>query len=525
MKKRESLGTGLASRLTRLVVLMLVDAMASLFVMVLIRDGYWQLAVIVIVITLLLNIVFLREDAYPLRWISPGLSFMLLLSVYPIVFTIYMSFTNYGTGHLLPKVQAIEVMAQRQFLPEEGVTYEYTVFKSENETFALWLQPDEGDGLFAQPTEGDMAITVEIGDLDEDGVPATVSGYERLDKVQTMKSISDLQGISFGEPPNVVQITAQFGKAAALEQRYMYDSADDTMLDRKTDNVYQADSDLGYFVSEDGEQLLPGYITTVGLLNFQRFFTNPSFRGPLLRIFIWTFAYALLTVFLSFSLGLVIALAFGRNIPGEKLLKGAFIIPYAIPAVITVLVWRGLLNPLEGPVSVALQSIFNQPPGWPPFFADPWWVKIGIIIVSVWMSYPYHMLINSGALKAIPDDIYEAAEIDGANAWQQFRAITLPLLLVGVGPLLLAGFTFAFNSIGVVYLFNDGGPPMVGTATPAGHSDILVSYVYRLAFTGGTGQQYGYAAAISMVIFSIVATITMLQWGRIRAWEEVGENV
>ena len=166
-----------------------------------------------------------------------------------------------------------------------------------------------------------------------------------------------------------------------------------------------------------------------------------------------------------------------------------------------------------------------MPPGWPPFFADPWWVKIGIILVSVWMSYPYHMLINSGALKAIPTDIYEAASIDGANAWQQFRAITLPLLLVGVGPLLLAGFTFAFNSIGVVYLFADGGPPMVGTSTPAGHSDILVSYVYRLAFTGGTGQQYGYAAAISIVIFSIVATITMLQWGRIRAWEEVGENV
>ena len=130
MKKRESLGTGLTGRLARLVVLMLVDAMASLFVVVLFRDGYWQLGVMVAIITLLLNIVFLREDAYPLRWISPGLSFMLLLSIYPIVFTVYMAFTNYGTGHLLPKVQAIDVLEQRQFLPEEGVTYEYAVFRS-----------------------------------------------------------------------------------------------------------------------------------------------------------------------------------------------------------------------------------------------------------------------------------------------------------------------------------------------------------------------------------------------------------
>ena len=522
-KKRGFSGTGLGGGLARLVVLMLVDAMASLFVLVLFRDGYWQLGVMVTIITLLLNVVFLREDAYPLRWMSPGLAFMLLLSVYPIVFTVYMAFTNYGTGHLLPKVQAVEILEQRQFLPEEGDTYEYTVFKSDTGTYALWLQPEEGAGLFAQPTGEGLAV--DIGALDEDGIPTTVSGYERLDRVQMVQSISELQGQDFGEPPNVVQITAQLGQAAALEQRYVYDEADDSMLDRKTGIVYQADGDEGFFVSAEGEQLLPGFIATVGLGNFQRFFNNPSFRGPLLRIFLWTFAYAAISVLLSFSLGLLIALAFGRNMPGEKLLKAAFIIPYAIPAVITVLVWRGLLNPLEGPISVALQSLFNQPPGWPPFFADPWWVKIGIITVTVWMGFPYQMLINSGALKAIPNDIYEAAEIDGANAWQQFKSMTLPLLLVGVGPLLLASFTFAFNSIGVVYLFNDGGPPMVGTATPAGHSDILVSYVYRLAFTGGSGQQYGYAAAISLIIFAVVATITMLQWGRIRAWEEVAENV
>ena len=183
------------------------------------------------------------------------------------------------------------------------------------------------------------------------------------------------------------------------------------------------------------------------------------------------------------------------------------------PAVITLLVWRGILNPLAGVIPNMLQSIFNQPVGWPPFFSDPYWVKVALIAINVWLAYPYFMLISSGALQAIPTDMYEAAEIDGANVWQQFRNLTLPMLLVGVGPLLIASFTANFNSFNVIYLFNQGGPPMVGTATPAGHSDILLSYVYRLAFAAGTAQQFGYASAIALVgIFAggLFATFVLL---------------
>jgi ABC-type sugar transport system permease subunit len=135
------------------------------------------------------------------------------------------------------------------------------------------------------------------------------------------------------------------------------------------------------------------------------------------------------------------------------------------------------------------------------------------------------MLINSGALQAIPQDMYEAADIDGANAWQKFWNLTLPLLLVGVGPLLLGSFTVNFNSFNVIFLFNDGGPPMVGTSTPAGHSDILISYVYRLAFGAGRGQDFGYASAITIIIFTVLVLVTLIQYRYMRIWEEVGENV
>jgi ABC-type sugar transport system permease subunit len=135
------------------------------------------------------------------------------------------------------------------------------------------------------------------------------------------------------------------------------------------------------------------------------------------------------------------------------------------------------------------------------------------------------MLVCSGALQAIPHDLYEAAEVDGANAWRSFWNITLPLLLVSVGPLLIASFTFNFNNFNVIYLFNKGGPPIPGTPTPAGHTDILISYTYRLAFAGQRGSDYGYAAAITFVIFVLLSLITTFNFRYAKVWEEVSENV
>ncbi|MBP8947675.1 MAG: ABC transporter permease subunit, partial [Candidatus Promineofilum sp.] len=246
---------------------------------------------------------------------------------------------------------------------------------------------------------------------------------------------------------------------------------------------------------------------------------DPSFRGPLLRIFAWNVTFALLSVLFSFALGLMIAIVFGRTMPGQRIIKSLLIIPFAVPQVITLLVWRGILNPLEGVVPNMLQSIFNQPVGWPPFFADPTWVKVALILINVWLAYPYFMLISSGALQAIPTDMYEAADIDGASPWQAFRGLTLPLLLVAVGPLLISSFTVNFNSFNVIYLFNSGGPPMVGTALPAGHSDILISYVYNLAFGRGLAL-YGYASAITIMIFFMMVLVTIFQHRRMATWEE-----
>jgi ABC-type sugar transport system permease subunit len=132
------------------------------------------------------------------------------------------------------------------------------------------------------------------------------------------------------------------------------------------------------------------------------------------------------------------------------------------------------------------------------------------------------MLISMGVLQSISADMYEAAIIDGATRINQFRYITLPLLLIALAPLLVASFAFNFNNFTVIELFNNGGPPM-GAATVAGHSDILLSYTYRLAFTGATGTDYGFAAAVSIFIFLIIAPITYFNFRLTRRFEELGQ--
>ena len=134
-----------------------------------------------------------------------------------------------------------------------------------------------------------------------------------------------------------------------------------------------------------------------------------------------------------------------------------------------------MFNPQLGVVNRIIESVFHVANG-PDWFLDASLARIAILIVNLWLGYPYFMLITSGALQSIPNDIYEAAEVDGASPWMRFYNITLPLLLVSVGPLLIASFIFNFNNFNLIYAFVGGGPPIPTATTQAGlhgHSDQL----------------------------------------------------
>lgn len=506
---------GIGSWILRLAGLALFDAFALYLIMGMLANGNWAFPILLGIVTIFLNIVFLFERFYPLRWVSPGLALMILLVAFPIGYTIFISFTNYGDGHLLNQQQAIEALESEIFLPEDAVLFAYTVFRDGDGNIMLWLQPDDGEPMTVRPGEAPVART--------GAPPDALDGYTRLNAFQAA-TVQGLASLVFGDEElgERFQVHPNFpGEAGMFESRYTYDADLNAMIDSQTGTVYTAVD--GTFTAPDGSTLRPGYVSVIGPRNYLRLFTDQGLRQPFLYVFAWTVGFAALSVLITFSVGMFMAIVFDvPEMPGRRLLRSLLLIPYAIPAFVSVPVWVGLLNPEFGVVSQTIKSIFGWVPLW---FADPFWAKVGILIIQAWLGVPYMFVIVTGALQTLPRDVYEASEIDGANAWQAFRSITLPLLLITVGPLLVASFAFNFNNFTVIELYNEGGPPMRNTASPVGYTDILATYTYRIAFSSGRGADQGYAAAITVIIFLILVAITALQFRYTNMLEERGKNV
>ena len=512
------------SQITRILLIILFDVGASWFIYNAIMRGYSQLAVVVSVVAIMFNLIFLIAKAYPFRWMAFGLGFMVLFTIYPIFFTIYVAFTNYGDGHLLTKEQAIINIQQITYMPTNSIAYTWTAYQSDAGDYALWVVSPDGASFLAKPGEELLAAKPGdpgIGEADSKGIPASIDGYKRLN---TLIAAADknLPDIKFGiEGKQAIQISSP-KTASELKSRFTYDEATDSMLDNSNGDIYLNVN--GTFTTKDGKAIKPGFRSLVGMKNFIEFATSPALRGPLVRIVIWNFIFPTVSVISTFALGLAIAIMFNeKDFPFKKLIRTLLLIPYTIPSLITILIWRGMLNVQFGIVNRTLDSLglFT-----PPWTTEPIWAQMAVLLVNLWLGFPYMMLVTSGALQSIPSDLYEAATVDGASSWQRFRNITLPLLLVAVGPLLISSYVYNFNNFGLIYLFIAGGPPIVGSATQAGHTDILISYVYKLAFeSSGRGVQYGYASAISIIIFIIVGALTLVQYRFTNMWEEVSQNV
>jgi len=439
--------------LERFVLLIALDAAVGWFVYKLASLGYYPFAVAILLLAIVVNIVLLVRKAYPLRWMIVGLVLMGLFVIYPIIFTVWVSFTNYGEGHLVTHEQAITQILKIKYLPESGKAYSWTAYKSPQGDYALWLVDTQGNGYLAkvgqplnQPQPGESGL----GELDANGIPVTIEGYKKLNAIQAATD-KNLTEILFGEAGKTIQIRSP-KEAAELLPLYTYDPVRDVMIDLEVGTVYQ--NIRGTFSSPSGVTLKPGFIATINFNNFRDFFASSALRGPLLEVTAWNFGFAFFSLLLNFGLGLAIAVLFNdKSFPLKKLIRSLLLIPYTVPALITILIWRGMLNSDLGVISRAMDSLF----GWsPPWFTDAWWARIAILLVNLWLSYPYFMLICSGALQSINEDYYGAAQVDGASRWQQFRYITLPLLLIAVGPLLVASFTFNFNNFNLIYIFNAG---------------------------------------------------------------------
>jgi ABC-type sugar transport system permease subunit len=478
--------------------------------------------------TIIANIVFLREDLYPWRWVLPALAGMFLLVIYPIGYSVAVAFTNYGDGHLLAKEVMLEQKLAEVYAPPDAPTYKVYVYRSDEQSdFRFWLIGPDGKTYAAAPGEAGLkaiaADDTSVGERDANGIPKSLEGFNRLPAGGALRFGQSLQAVTMGVPPNQVRMTrlgiAEAQEAKQLQTKWTYDKAADTLTDLETGKVYS--NERGTYVTGEGETreaLQPGFREYIGLDNVIRVITDENVRDPFWRVFIWTFVFAGGSVLTTFVLGMAFAMLLNaHDLPFRPIFRSILILPYAIPGWLAVTTWRGLLNPVFGPVNLFIQSITGVSPQW---FADPGLAKVAILLVNMYLGFPYMMLIVLGALQSIPADMYEAATIDGADGRQQFRFITLPMLLVAVGPLLVASFAFNFNNFTIIELMNNGGPP-ISAATAAGHTDILLSYTYRLAFAGGRGTDFGFASAIGMFIFLIVGTITFVNFRFTRRLEEV----
>lgn len=496
-----------ASYILNLIVVGVVLLFILWLVTRLIVDGLYPLASILAAIAVLLGMIYLRPRFTPFRWMGVGIALAMLFTLYPIFYTFYLSFTNMGSGHLMSKQQAIDRLEKMQYLPEEGETYKWTAYRTPQDDYALWLIPAAGPGLLAKPGEPIAAVNpgeAGVGQLDADSIPTQLAGYERMPLKSTVAIIDTLGAIEFGEPPNTVRIRS-LKEAAASKPLYKYDAGQDVIVNEQTGEVYTPIE--GTFTSASGEELTPGYIVSIGWRQFALFLGNEGFRQPLTRVLIWNIAFAFLSVSISFVVGLVVTLMFD-DLPGRQTIRALLIIPWPIPVLISVLIWRSMLNPDLGFVAPILEAIFGSSPSW---FQNPFWTRFALVMVNVWLSYPYFYVITAGALRSISEEIYGAAIVDGAGPWKKLYYITLPLILRILTPLLIASFTFNFNNFNVIYIFNYGNPPMPNTIVPMGHTDILISFVYRLAFITSNVTNYGLAAAITIMLFLFVSMMVLIQ--------------
>jgi maltose/maltodextrin transport system permease protein len=241
---------------------------------------------------------------------------------------------------------------------------------------------------------------------------------------------------------------------------------------------------------------------------------DADFRGPFLGIFVWTVLLAALTVVTTMTVGMTLAVLLNwEGLKFRTTYRTLLFLPYAVPAFISILVFKGLFNQNFGEINAILDGLFGIRPAW---FADPLLAKTMILIVNTWLGYPYIMVLCSGLLKSIPADLYEASALAGASPWVNFTRITAPLIIRPLTPVLIHTFAFNFNNLVLITLLTKGRPDFLNTKVPAGTTDILVSYTYRIAFQD-SGQNYGLAAAISTLIFFMVAGMSLLSLKATRA--------
>ena len=505
--------------IVKIILVGLIDALLILCFAKTVQAEWWLAAAFFVVVFIAVNFAYFTNRALPLKYLLPGLVFLVAFQLYTMVFTGYASFTNYGSGHLGSKDEAITSIQEGNVVPVPGgASYPCVPIVKDGTVSMLVTDPESGVTSIGTP---DGLTEVDEGDLVKEGDQVVgVQGYETLN-LGTMSANPDYDkqwkelAVPFDEEEGTYLRSKSITQASLAVAGFVYDEDQDAMVSTTEEGVvYTAEDDKGNFVNDAGERLQPGWRVNVGFANYTKLFTDETLRSRFLPIAAWTFVFAIGTTFLNFALGLTLALVLSeRRMRGQGIYRLLLIVPYGIPGVLAALVWKAMLNTDFGFINQVLTADV-------PWLTEPNLARFSVLMVNLWMGFPYFFLVCSGALTAIPNDLKEAAYVDGASGRYAFRTVVLPLLLVATAPLLVTTFAFNFNNYTLIELLTGGGP-FPGTLLEGGSTDLLINFTFRTAFTSAN-QQLGLASAIAMLIFVIVGTVSAYGFRLTRQLEEIG---
>lgn len=514
--------------------------------------------------------VYTARRAYTYRYLFPGLAGIAMFIVLPLIYTVWIGFTNYSSKNLLTFERATEVILG-ELDPASGDAgrYQFTLHAApggyrivlraeedaaagdagEPETSILDdAPPTAGSGSAAGAGSGAGGAAgagsaagaggaAGAGSAAPPPPAAFVTGVLPLTGVAAQQ-VALLPLATSGFPPGdalplkavvdhseaLKAVTAKFpdGTAAAMTSlsefalyRPLYQrNPDGTLTSHKTGERITPNLRTGFYETPSGTQILPGFRVNVGLSNYARMFTDAKFRGPFLRVFVWTVVFAAVSVVLTAGLGMLLAeLLSWERLRFAGLYRVLLFLPYAVPGFISILVFKGLFNRNFGEINLILDALLGIRPNWT---GDAVLARVMVVIVNTWLGYPYFMLMCMGLQKSISHELYEASALAGAGPLTNFFRITWPLIRKPLTPLLVSSFAYNFNNFVLIYLLTAGRPDFLDTNVPAGETDILVSYTYRIAFQD-SGQNFGLAAAISTLIFIVVAILSVINLRLTRA--------
>lgn len=507
--------------IVKIVCLGIIVALAVMLSPALVSSGQWVFFAVIWGVVAVVVATYATKRFLPAKYLAPGTLLLVLFVIYPIIVTFQLSATNFGDGTRTSKEVSLSRIIANSAVQLDGARSFALSVGSEGAStagpFTFLLVDGETGDTYAGTPDGLEELDADQVTVDGGSITAA-EGFTILSRIE-INDLSQGDGplAGFAVPTETGVITQQGFSAVELSSPLEYDEASDTITNTATGVEYTPvqTGDRKFFTSADGERLSDiSWGENVGFANYTRAFTDPSISSSFFGIFLWTLTFAVLSVATTFGLGLFLATVLNDDrVRGQRMFRSVLLLPYAIPAFISLLVWSSFFNTEFG----LINSITGLGIDW---FGDPFWAKVAVLMANLWLGFPYMFLVSTGALQAIPSDLKEAASIDGATGWTNFRKITFPLLLVTVAPLLVASFAFNFNNFGAIFLLSEGGPFTPDNPT-AGATDILISYTYRLAF-GGAGQQIGFASAISVMLFILTGILAAIQFRATKKLEELG---